>query len=39
MGSNEYRSTSRRPRRRYGRASTLARDAAAGRLRGNQMSG
>ena len=33
------RSTPRRQRRRYGRASTLARAAAAGRLRGKEMSG
>ena len=42
-GSNMYRlvfkSTPRRPWRRHGRAGTLARDAAAGHLRGNEMPG
>jgi len=42
-GSNTYRlffkSTTRRPRRRHGRAGALARDAAAGHLRGNEMPG
>jgi len=42
-GSNTYRlvfkSTPRRPRRRHGRPSALARDAAAGHLRWNEMPG
>ena len=42
-GSNTYclffKSTPRRPRRRHGRAGALARDAAAGHLRGIEMLG
>ena len=42
-GSHTYRlffkSYPRRPRRRHGRAGALARDAAAGYLRGNEMPG